>query len=48
MTQTLKELYMADITKVLDKKSILIGGVDIIDQRLNYVTLKDDIIYGMH
>lgn len=33
---------MADLTKVLEKNSILIGGVDIVKQRLDRMTLKDD------
>jgi len=33
---------MADLAKVLEKNSILVGGVDIVEQRLNRVTLKDD------
>jgi len=33
---------MADLTQVLEKNSIIIGGVDIVKQRLDRITLKDD------
>lgn len=34
---------MADLTKVLEKNSILIGGVDIVEQKLSSLSLKDDV-----
>ena len=34
---------MADLKLALAKNSILIGGVDLVEQKLNSIALKDDV-----
>lgn len=37
---------MADLQPILEKNTILLGGVDIVEQKLNSIALKDDVDFN--